>query len=84
MSCLLKIRSGLNSVRHVSHFNLPLVSSWDKVNGDESPELGQERHASQGRRHQGYVGEVQAVLPCKMCILTRSDRSGLLLILCLR
>lgn len=36
--CLLKTRSGLTSVQHVSHFNLPLMSSWDKVNRYESPE----------------------------------------------
>lgn len=84
VSCLLKTRSGLSSAQRVSRFSLPLISSWDKVNGDESPEVGQERHGSQGRRHREYVGEVRAVLPCKMCILTRSDRSGLFLILCLR
>lgn len=66
------------------HTNVPSASA--SPDSDENPEGNPsvaEGTQVAGQETEG-VGEAQAVLPCKMCILTRSDRSGLLLILCLR
>lgn len=85
VSCFLNTSSGQNFTQ------LPFESApheqLEQSIGDEIPggaQEGQEKLKSQGRGHKEDVGEAQAVLPCRMCILTRSDRSGLLLILCLR
>lgn len=86
MSCFLNSRPGLSFIQCVPIESAP-HEQLEQSNGNEIPEgtqEGQEKRESQGRRHKEYVGEAGAVLPCRMCILTRSDRSGLLLILCLR